>query len=270
MGSMMGRMVGRTSVVGAWLAMLAGSAMAATPGAQGSMPSLILGRVPPLLTGSVQGWPVTGGFALNVLMSIVAMACGTVIGLGMFLGLAARSRLMHVPARLVTNFFRNAPWLVLLFSTLYLLPFTVHLGPWSIPLPPPVKAIAGLSLPIGANLAEIIRGAVQSIHTGQWESARSLGYGPLATYRHIILPQALRRMIPAYMNLYAGVVIGTSLASVVGVEEVLTVLRNILSTQSENVILAFYGVVFLMFFLFCYPISTFARRLEQRLSWDTL
>jgi polar amino acid transport system permease protein len=226
--------------------------------------------VPQLLTGSVTGWPITGGFALNVVMSVAAMAIGTLIGVLMFLGLAAHAPVLRLPARLATNFFRNAPWLVLLFSTLYLLPFTVHVGPWSIGLPPSVKAVFGLSLPIAANLAEIIRGAVQSIHAGQWESARSLGYTSLQAYRHVILPQALRRMVPAYMTLYAGVVIGTSLASVVGVDEVLTVLRTILATQNERVILAFYGAVFLIFFLFCYPIATFAGRLERRLSGDAL
>lgn len=250
--------------------LLALPALAASADAGLPTLTIVLGRIPQLLTGSPQGWPITGGFALNVVMSLAAMAIGTLFGVLLFLGLSAQARVVRVSARLATNFFRNAPWLVLLFSTLYLLPFTVHVGPWAIPLPPAVKAVAGLSLPIGANLAEIIRGAVQSIHSGQWESARSLGYTTLQAYRHVILPQALRRMLPAYMSLYALVVIGTSLASIVGVDEVLTVLRNILATQNEKVILAFYGVVFLMFFLFCYPISTFARRLEQRLSGDSL
>jgi polar amino acid transport system permease protein len=253
---------------------MAASALIFLAGAAGapeaSTWALVLGRVPQLLTGSVAGWPVTGGFALNVMMSIAAMAIGTVFGVVLFLGMASRLVVVRQAARFATGFFRNAPWLVLLFSTLYLLPFTIHIGGLAIPLPPPVKAIAGLSLPIGANLAEIIRGAVQSIHSGQWESARSLGYGPFATYRHVILPQALRRMIPAYMTLYAGVVIGTSLASVVGVDEMLNVLRNILATQSEREILAFYFVVFMIFFLFCYPIAQIARRLERRLSGDAL
>jgi polar amino acid transport system permease protein len=249
---------------------LCSPAAAATTDTTSSTLGLVLGRVPQLLTGSVQGWPISGGFSLNIVMSIAAMAIGTIVGLAMFLGLASRSPIIRVATRLTTNFFRNAPWLVLLFSTLYLLPFTIHIGRWSIALPPAAKAIAGLSLPIGANLAEIIRGAVQSIHSGQWESARALGYSTLQCYRHVILPQALRRMLPSYMSLYASVVIGTSLASVVGVDEVLTVLRNILATQNETVIVAFYGAVFLIFFLFCYPISIFARRMERRLSGDAL
>jgi polar amino acid transport system permease protein len=255
-------------MMGTAVLLLANPAWAAEGSGSASAFAIVLGRMPQLLTGSAHGWPIAGGFALNVAMSLAAMAIGTIFGIVLFLGVAAQSPFLRMPARLATNFFRNAPWLVLLFSTLYLLPFTVHVGGYAIPLPPAVKAIAGLSLPVGANLAEIIRGAVQSIHSGQWESSRSLGYTTLQAYRHVILPQAMRRMLPAYMSLYALVLIGTGLASVVGVDEVLTTLRNILAAQSETMIVAFYGVVFVMFFAFCYPISTLARRLEQRLKGD--
>ena len=74
----------------------------------------------------------------------------------------------------VVQFFRNAPWLVLLFFVMYLLPFEFHVGGVTIPFPDWIKATLGLALPIMANMAEIVRGAVQSIPTG------AMGGGTLA------------------------------------------------------------------------------------------
>ncbi len=231
---------------------------------------LALGDLPQLLTGSVGGWPVSGGFALNVLIGTAAMALGGVLGLPLVLASLSRAPALRLPARLVVGFFRNAPWLVLLFFTLYLLPFRMRVLGHGFEFSPALKAIAGLGLPAAANLAEIVRGAVQSIHAGQWESARSLGYTGGQIYRHVILPQALRRMLPGLVNLYALLVLGSSLASVVGVQEVLTTLRNLLATLDETAIVPFYGVVFALFFLFCFPISLAARWMERAMHGDAL
>ena len=99
------------------------------------------------------------------------MAIGTVAGT--CLGLAQISLLPPVrrTASFATHFFRNAPWLVLLFYCMFLLPFQVRVFGILVPLPDWVKAIFGLALPVMANVAEIVRGAVQSIPSGQWESA---------------------------------------------------------------------------------------------------
>ena len=231
---------------------------------------IVIGRLPQLLTGSVGGWPITGGFAANIFISLVGMALATVMGV--FLAILSLSPVaaLRWPARFVVNFLRNSPWLVLLFSMLYLLPFAIRVGGMSIPIPAIAKAIFGLSLPVAANLAEVIRGAVQSIHSGQWESARSLGYSRMQIYRFVILPQAYKRMLPGWMNLYALLMVATSLATVTGVQEVVTVLRNILATQSETTIVPFYLATLLMFFLFCYPIALFARRLENATKGDSL
>ena len=78
---------------------------------------------------------------------------------------------MRKVAWVITQFFRNSPWLVLLFFCMLLLPFQVTVGGVTIPLPDWIKATLGLSLPVMANVSEIVRGAVQSIPTSQWESA---------------------------------------------------------------------------------------------------
>jgi polar amino acid transport system permease protein len=97
-----------------------------------------------------------------------------------------------------------------------------------------------------------------------------LGYTTAQSYRRIILPQSLRRIMPGWMNLYALLTIGTALATVTGTQEVLTVLQTILATEDPAVIVYFYLVVFALFFFYCYPIARLARRLERSVRGDAL
>ena len=114
------------------------------------------------------------GFALNIAMSFLAMAIGTVVGVP--LGIAQISLLPPIRGSswFVTQFFRNSPWLVLLFYCMLLLPFEVRIGDTVVPLPGWLKSTIGLSLPVMANVSELVRGAVRSIPYTQWEAAESL------------------------------------------------------------------------------------------------
>ncbi len=109
------------------------------------------------------------GFALNLIISFFAMLFGTVAGAA--LGLMQVSLLLPVRrgSWLVTQFFRNSPWLVLLFTIMLLFPFEIDLGFIVIPVPDWMKAVVGFSLPVMANISEVVRGAVISLPTGQWE-----------------------------------------------------------------------------------------------------
>jgi len=153
------------------------------------------------------------GFVFNLVISAVAMAAGTIVGL--FLGFAQISLLLPVRkgAWLTTHFFRNAPWLVLLFYCMFLLPFQVTIFGVTIPIPDWIKATLGLSLPVMANVSEIVRGAIQSIPTAQWESAASLAFNRRQTLWMIIFPQCIKRMLPPWMNLYAILTMATVLTS---------------------------------------------------------
>jgi polar amino acid transport system permease protein len=205
------------------------------------------------------------GFVFNLAISFVAMAVGT--ALGMLLGFAQISLMRPVRrgAWLVTNFFRNAPWLVLLFYCMFLLPFQVTVFGVTIPLPDWVKATLGLALPVMANVAEILRGAMQSIPTAQWESAASLAFSRRQTLWMIILPQCVKRMLPPWMNLYAILTMATVLASIVGVNEMMTLTRQALSAENRpGLLLSFYSYVLLWFFVYCYPIARWTVRLEAR------
>jgi len=205
------------------------------------------------------------GFLFNLLISFFAMATGTVAGLLLGAARISVSRAVGRASWVVVQFFRNAPWLVLLFFVMYLLPFQFRIGDATIPFPDWIKATLGLALPIMANVAEIVRGAVQSIPTAQWDAARSLAFSRRETLWKIILPQCVKRMLPPWMNWYAILTMATTLASIVGVSEVMTITLRITNAEGRtDLLIPIYSYVLLWFFLYCYPISRWTRRLEAR------
>jgi len=204
------------------------------------------------------------GFALNIAMSFLAMAIGTVVGVP--LGLAQISLLPPIRGSswFVTQFFRNSPWLVLLFYCMLLLPFEVRIGDTIVPLPGWLKSTIGLSLPVMANVSELVRGAVRSIPYTQWEAAESLAMTRRQTLWMIILPQCVKRMTPPWMNLYAILTVATPLTSVVGVSEAMTLTGDILSSEGRTELLVpMYLYLLLFFFLYCYPIARATIALEK-------
>ena len=205
------------------------------------------------------------GFALNIAISFLAMAIGTVVGVP--LGLLQISLLLPVRASswLVTQFFRNSPWLVLLFYCMLLLPFQIHIGDTIIPLPGWFKSTIGLSLPVMANVSELVRGAVRSIPFGQWEAAESLAYTRRQTLWLVILPQCVKRMTPPWMNLYAILTTSTPLCAVVGVAESMTLAGNILNAEGRTeLLMPMYLYLLIWFFIYCYPIARATVALEKR------
>jgi len=222
---------------------------------------------PASIVATILKWTplIARGFLLNVIISFLAMAIGTVAGT--FLGLLQISLLRPVrkTAWFVTQFFRNAPWLVLLFYCMLLLPFQVTIFGVTIPLPDWVKATFGLALPVMANMSELVRGAIQSIPYGQWESAESLAFTRRQTLWMIILPQCVKRMLPPWMNLYAILTVATPLCSIVGVNEAMTLTGDALAAENRHELLVpMYLYLLAWFFIYCYPIARATVGLERR------
>lgn len=206
------------------------------------------------------------GFLFNVIISFCAMALGTIVGTILGLGQISLMPAIKGSSWLVTQFFRNAPWLVLLFFAMFLLPFEFDLGFVVIPFPDWVKAIIGLSLPVMANVSEVVRGAIASLPSGQWEAAESLAYSRRQTLWLVILPQCVKRMLPPWMNLYSILTMATVLASVVGVSEVMTLTGEALAAEGgrTDLLAPFYSFVLLIFFIYCYPIARYTVYLEKK------
>ncbi len=221
----------------------------------------------PSIVATILKWTplLAQGFALNIAMSFLAMAIGTVFGVALGLAQISLLRPVRGASWFATQFFRNSPWLVLLFYCMLLLPFEVRVGDTIVPLPGWMKSTFGLSLPVMANVSELVRGAVNSIPFGQWEASESLAFTRIQTLRMVILPQCVKRMTPPWMNLYAILTVATPLTSVVGVSEAMTLTGDILSSEGRTELLVpMYLYLLLWFFIYCYPIARATAALERR------
>ncbi|AKJ96582.1 amino acid ABC transporter [Pseudomonas chlororaphis] len=220
----------------------------------------------PLLEALLQWSPaLIAGFCQNILISLLAIGLGSVVGLLVGAMVLSPLRVLRWPARVWVQAFRNAPWLVLIYFTTYVFPFELRIGNAYVPFPDWVKVTLGLALPASANVAEILRGAIASIPGTQWEAARSLAFTRGQILRSIILPQCSKRMLPPWMNLYAVITMGTALASLVGVHDVIDTAQIASNTvNNTRFTVVIYLSLLVLFFAYCYPISRLTRSLERR------
>lgn len=217
-----------------------------------------LWRWMPFLLGS--------GFLFNVLISFWAMLIGTVAGAALGLGQISPFGPLRKAAWFFTQLFRNSPWLVILFIVLLALPFEFEFFGQTIRVPDWMKGVFGLSLPVMANISEVVRGAVQSVPTAQWEAAESLAFTRRQILWQIILPQCFKRMLPPWMNWYAILTMATPLCSLLGIEEIITLSRQAMESEDNHpeLLVPFFGFALLLFFVYCYPIARITMRLERK------
>src|SRR5215475_2669334 len=247
--------------VGLWLvavAALGATVAAAQPPAAIKAGSFeVLVRWAPLLL-----W----GFGFNILISIMAMGIGTVAGVPVGIAQLSRARPVRIVSGAVTQLFRNSPWLVLLFLCVFLLPFEIRAFGLRIPFPDWAKATMGFALPVMANTSEITRGAIQSVPTGQWDSARALGLSLRQCLYLVILPQCVKRMLPPWMNLYSLIAMSTVNASIVGVSEMITLTSQVHAAEGSRpeLLAPLYAFALACFFIYCYPIGKWTQALERR------
>ncbi|MBY8977053.1 amino acid ABC transporter permease [Rhodobacteraceae bacterium NNCM2] len=209
---------------------------------------------------------VWSGFFFNVLISICAMAIGTLAGAALGLAQISPAPWIRRSAWFITQLFRNSPWLVLLFIVLLAFPFEVTIFGLVIPIPDWMKGVIGLSLPVMANISEVVRGAVQSVPTAQWEASESLAFTRRQTLWQIILPQCYKRMLPPWMNWYAILTMATPLCSLLGIEELITLSRQAMESEDNHpeLLMPFYGFALVLFFAYCYPIARVTIALERK------
>jgi polar amino acid transport system permease protein len=195
-----------------------------------------------------------GTLRIFAICLVAGLTLGFVVGLGRY----ARSRWAYVPATMFVEFFRNTPVLVQIlwfyFAMPILMPFEI--GPLT-------AASLGISLNSAAFSAEIYRGGIQSIERGQWDGARALGMSWSQAMRRIILPQAIKRMMPALTNRAIEIFKMSTLASAVAYVELLQQ-GKLIASLNYNPIEA-YTTVALIFFAFLWPLVQFSYHLERRL-----
>lgn len=200
--------------------------------------------------------------ALAATSVIVSVACGLLLGVLLCLPNGRWS----TPARgILTTYlqlFRGLPVLVTLFIVFFVTP---SLGVQLASFP---AAVVGLSLWGSANVMEVVRGAVRSIPTAQSEAASALGFGWTSVMRWVVLPQAIKRMLPPVVNLIVDLIQATTLASLIGVVEVLQRSRQAVEyfqlSEGDGHATPIFAAVLLFFFLICYPLTLLAKRIERR------
>lgn len=193
---------------------------------------------------------------ISLLTIAFAFVIGTVLGVMRYSNHWLLSRL----AAVYIEGFRSSPLILLIL----LIRFTT-------PLKPINSGTLALSLFTAAIVAEIVRGGLQSVDKGQWEAARSQGFTWAQTLRHVVLPQALRKMIPPIIGQFITVVKDTSYVWITGVEE-LTGKGVIILGQfgSASQFFAIFGAIGLIYYLLCWGLNRFGLWQERRMSWLTM
>jgi polar amino acid transport system permease protein len=198
------------------------------------------------------------------------IAAAALIGsalIGIVLGtlLTLDSRLVRSPIRLYIEFWRGLPILVTIFIIYFALP---SIGP-TFQFDPFTAASIGLTLWGSAQVAEATRGAVESIPREQHEAAAALGFGWLGMHRYVILPQALRRLLPPFVSLLVNIIQNTTIAQVIGAPELLETgersAERLTFTTLDSHALEIYGAVAVVFFAISFPLTRLAAYLEKRL-----
>jgi general L-amino acid transport system permease protein len=221
-------------------------------------------------------WLISGGFGLTLvstnfwnglLLTVLVATLSIMLSfpLGVLLALGRRSPLPIIRGVSIgyIELVRGLPLIGILFMAQVMLPLLL---PPQVRVDQLVRAIAGLTLFSAAYLAETVRGGLQSLPTGQWEAAKALGFSQPLTLGLIILPQALRAVIPAIVGQFIGLFKDTALLSIVGLVELTGIARSITS-QPEYLgrYAEVYLVLGLIYWVFCYSMSLASRRLEHRL-----
>jgi His/Glu/Gln/Arg/opine family amino acid ABC transporter permease subunit len=201
-------------------------------------------------------------------VTVMLAAFGTILGmiLGTLLGIArlSSSKFISVAARCYIDFVRGTPLLVQIFIIYFGLPGLIKSLGFNFSLSQLAAAVLALTLNSAAYLAEIIRGGIQSIETGQREAAESLGLGPVETMSYVIFPQAFRRMIPPLGNEFITLLKDTSLVAVIGFEEVFR--RGQLIVAQNYKSFEIYTAVALVYLVLTLVSSQLFERLERSMN----
>ena len=203
-----------------------------------------------------------GGLWVAVRISLISVAISIILGLLVGVLMTSGNKILKRFFRIYLEIVRIMPQMVLLFVVYF---GTTRVFGWN--LSAEASAIIVFTFWGVAEMGDLVRGALISIPKIQYESAEALGLTSGQTYRYVILPQTVRRLIPLSINLITRMIKTTSLVMMIGIVEVLKVAQQIIEANrrvSPNGAFGIFLVVFLLYFLICWPISRLASYLEKR------
>jgi polar amino acid transport system permease protein len=200
------------------------------------------------------------GLWVTFKISLITIFFGSILGgiIGMLRTLD--KAWINFPLGVYIHTLRGTPFLVHLFVIYFILPST---GVSWLQLDAYPAAIIALSMYTSTYVAEIVRAAIQAVPRGQAEAARSTGMTALQAMCYVVLPQALKLMIPPMGGVYVIIIKGTSIVSVIGISEL--VRAGVNATQRHPRELMFiYGMTALLYFAYCYPVLRLAKWAETK------
>ena len=204
------------------------------------------------------------GLWVAVRISLISVVISILLGLIVGVLMTSKNQILKVIFRIYLEIVRIMPQMVLLFIVYF---GTTRVFGWN--LDAEFAAIFVFSFWGIAEMGDLVRGALISIPKIQYESAMALGMNGKQVYYHVILPQTIRRLIPLSINLITRMIKTTSLVMMIGIVEVLKVAQQIIEANrrsSPNAAFGVFAVVFLLYFLICWPISKLSVYLEKRWS----
>lgn len=197
------------------------------------------------------------GARFSLLVSLCAVTIGILLGIIVASGRLTKFKPIRYLAGAYVAFLRGTPMIVQIFI--------VHFGlvEFGIRLPALASGIIALSLNSGAYMGEIFRGGIQSIDTGQTQAGLSLGLTPFQVFRHIVFPQAFRRVIPSMGNEMITLTKDSSLVSFIGVAE-MTYRATLIAARTYEYFTMYIGIA-LVYFVITFTLSQLLMLLERRL-----
>ena len=202
------------------------------------------------------------GLLVTINISLISVIISILLGLILGVIMTFKNPIIQFLSRLYIEFVRLMPQLVLLFLVYFGLSrqFNVNLSER-------LSAILVFSFWGTAEMADLVRGAIESIPSHQSQSGLSIGLTKLQVSWFIILPQTFRRLLPQSINLVTRMVKTTSIIVLIGIVEVVKVGQQIIEASrltTPTASLWIYGTIFMMYFMICYPLSLLSSKLEQR------
>ena len=199
----------------------------------------------------------------TIYLSLVAFAGGAIFGGAITVLRILPNRFVQRSATAFVWLFQSTPLLMLLFLTGLGAPRLIGLeiSPWS-------AAIISLTLHSSAFMADVWRGAIESVPTAQWEAARALGISFFRTLQKVVMPQAIRAAMAPTVSFMVQIIKGTSLAYIIGFHDLMSIGKrwaNATVPGSEPFII--FPVMALIYFSLCYPLTLWSRHLEKRLGY---
>lgn len=202
------------------------------------------------------------GLLVTAQIAFASLLSGLLLGIVLGMLRAVQSRPLQFLLRLYLELFRIVPILVWLFLIYF------GVAAWlNIHLDGIVVALIVFSLWGAAEMSDLVRAALDSLPQHQRESAKALGLSFWQMYRHILLPQAVRRLLPGAMNLATRMVKTTSLLVIIGVVDVVKVAQQIIersALKEPSASFWIYGFLFILYFMICYPLSRLSATLENK------